>query len=105
MVRVRTDDHHPSPDPDRLGPVGDLAKDPTACVRLDQHAVYLGHSDAQPNCPAHLAGRTEGLVIEPLASATAGRAAAVALPGTATAPRVVAPSMAKSRWRSRTRAC
>jgi hypothetical protein len=66
--------------------VVDLAKHPTACLRFDQSAVYLGHSDAQPNCPSHLAGRTEGLVIEPLASATAGRDAAVALPGTATAP-------------------
>jgi hypothetical protein len=55
-------------------------------VLFDQSAVYLGHSDAQPNCPSHLAGRTDGLVIEPLASATAGRDAAVALPGTATVP-------------------
>jgi hypothetical protein len=66
--------------------VVDLATHPTACVRFDQSAVYLGHSDAQPNCPARLAGRTDGLVIEPLASATAGRDAAAALPGTATVP-------------------
>jgi hypothetical protein len=66
--------------------VVDLAKHPTTCVRFDQSAVYLGHSDAQPNCPAHLAGRTEGLVIEPLDSATAGRDAAVAPAGTATPP-------------------
>jgi hypothetical protein len=66
--------------------VVDLAAHPTACVRFDQSAVYLGHSDAQPNCPARLAGRTDGLVIEPLASATAGRDAAAALPGTATVP-------------------
>ncbi|MDX6240752.1 MAG: hypothetical protein QOG10_5572, partial [Kribbellaceae bacterium] len=66
--------------------VVDLAKQPTACVRFDQSAVYLGHSDAQPNCPAHLTGRTDGLVIEPLATATAGRDATVALPGTATPP-------------------
>ena len=66
--------------------VVDLATHPTACVRFDQSAVYLGHSDAQPNCPARLAGRTDGLVIEPLASAAAGRDAAAALPGTATVP-------------------
>lgn len=47
-------------------PVVDLAKDPTACVRFDQAAVYLGRSTAQADCPAHLVGRSEGLVLEPL---------------------------------------
>ncbi|MFC0623856.1 glycoside hydrolase domain-containing protein [Kribbella deserti] len=44
----------------------DLAKDPSACVRFDRPAVYLGHVGEQPNCPAHLVGRTAGLHIEAL---------------------------------------
>jgi hypothetical protein len=50
-------------------PVVDLAKDPTACVRYDRPAVYLGASTAQADCPAHLAGRSEGIVLEPLTKA------------------------------------
>jgi hypothetical protein len=50
-------------------PVIDLAKDPTACVRYDRPAVYLGSSTAQADCPAHLAGRSEGIVLEPLTKA------------------------------------
>ncbi|MEU4194245.1 DUF1906 domain-containing protein [Kribbella sp. NPDC026611] len=50
-------------------PVVDLAKDPTACVRLDRAAVYLGRSTSQANCPAHLVGRSSGLLLEPLTSA------------------------------------
>ncbi len=46
--------------------VVDLAKDPTACVRFDRPAVYLGKSTAQADCPAHLTGRSQGLVLEPL---------------------------------------
>ncbi|GAA3095634.1 hypothetical protein JOF29_004155 [Kribbella aluminosa] len=49
-------------------PVVDLATDPTACVRLDQPAVYLGRSTAQAKCPAHLVGRSSGLILEPLTS-------------------------------------
>ncbi|WP_350276292.1 DUF1906 domain-containing protein [Kribbella sp. HUAS MG21] len=47
-------------------PVVDLAANPTACVRLDQPAVYLGRSTEQANCPAHLVGRSSGLILEPL---------------------------------------
>jgi len=50
-------------------PVVDLAADPTACVRFDRPAVYLGRSTAQADCPAHLVGRSEGLVLEPLTNA------------------------------------
>ncbi|WP_238165489.1 DUF1906 domain-containing protein [Kribbella caucasensis] len=49
--------------------VVDLAKNPTACVRFDRPAVYLGRSTAQPDCPSHLVGRSEGLVLEPLTRA------------------------------------
>jgi len=50
-------------------PVVDLAATPTACVRLDRPAVYLGRSTAQADCPAHLVGRSEGIVLEPLTTA------------------------------------
>ncbi|MFD0272791.1 DUF1906 domain-containing protein [Kitasatospora sp. NPDC127111] len=46
-------------------PVIDLTADPTACVRFDQHAVYLGTPGTRQNCPAHLVGRTEALLVEP----------------------------------------
>lgn len=49
-------------------PVVDLTANPGTCVRLDRHAVYVGHpSDAgQASCPPGLVGRTDALVIEPL---------------------------------------
>jgi hypothetical protein len=47
-------------------PVYDLAKDPTRCVRFDQHAVYLGHAGANQRCPAHLVGRTDAVQVEPI---------------------------------------
>jgi hypothetical protein len=50
-------------------PVVDLAANPTACVRLDRPAVYLGRSTAQADCPAHLVGRSEGILLEPLTTA------------------------------------
>ncbi|MFD8775334.1 glycoside hydrolase domain-containing protein [Streptomyces sp. NPDC059916] len=48
--------------------VVDLTANPGTCVRLDRHAVYVGHpSDAgQASCPPGLVGRTDALVIEPL---------------------------------------
>ena len=49
-------------------PVYDLSKDPTRCVRFDQHAVYLGTPGADQRCPAHLVGRTEALLVQPLRS-------------------------------------
>jgi hypothetical protein len=48
-------------------PVIDLAADPTACVRLDQHAVYVGTPGTEQNCPAHLVGRTETVELTPAA--------------------------------------
>jgi hypothetical protein len=47
-------------------PVYDLAKDPTRCVRFDQHAVYLGHAGANQSCPAHLVGRVDAVQVEPI---------------------------------------
>ncbi|MDQ6777253.1 MAG: chap protein, partial [Actinomycetota bacterium] len=63
-------------------PVFRLASDPSACVRFDRHAVYLGRPSSRQRCPAHAVGRTEAILVEPLAAAAArSRAAAgAALP-------------------------
>jgi hypothetical protein len=53
-------------------PVFDLAADPTACVRFDRHAVYLGRPSSRQRCPAHAVGRTEAILVEPLAAHSAG---------------------------------
>jgi hypothetical protein len=46
--------------------VVDLAADPGACVRFDQHAVYLGRPSPEEHCPAHAVGRTEAVLVQPL---------------------------------------
>ena len=66
-------------------PVFKLASDPSVCVRFDRHAVYLGRPSSQQRCPAHAVGRTEAILVEPLAAAAAHSdatrsAAAVVLP-------------------------
>jgi hypothetical protein len=53
-------------------PVYNLAADPTACVRFDRHAVYLGQPSSRQRCPAHAVGRTEAILVEPLAAHSAG---------------------------------
>lgn len=53
----------------RSWPVYDLAKDPTRCVRLDRHAVYLGTPGANQSCPAHVVGRTETVSLQPYSGA------------------------------------
>jgi hypothetical protein len=45
-------------------PVYQLARDPSRCVRYDQHAVYLGRPGADQLCPAHLVGRVVTLTLE-----------------------------------------
>ncbi len=49
-------------------PVYDLAANPSACVRFDRHAVYLGRPSARQRCPAHAVGRTEAILVTPLAA-------------------------------------
>jgi Domain of unknown function (DUF1906) len=49
-------------------PVVDLTADPTACVRVDVHVVYLGTPGAVQNCPAVVPGRTEAILLQPLPS-------------------------------------
>ncbi len=51
-------------------PVFWLARDPTACVRFDRHAVYLGRPGAEQSCPAAAAGRTEAILVQPGRKAT-----------------------------------
>ena len=51
-------------------PVIDLAATPAQCVRFDRSAVYLGREGDNPDCPAHLVGRADGLQIEPIVPGT-----------------------------------
>lgn len=69
--------------------VVDLTENPRTCLRFDRPAVYIGEPAEQNDCPAHVVGRTAGIVVEPLTARSAGRAtAATARPqrGEATAP-------------------
>jgi len=52
-------------------PVFRLASDPSACVRFDRHAVYLGDPGSQQRCPPRAVGRTEAILVEPLAASAA----------------------------------
>jgi hypothetical protein len=63
-------------------PVYDLGKDPTRCVRFDQHAVYLGHAGANQDCPAQLVGRTEAVQVEPIDAVSQNTASAATAPST-----------------------
>src|ERR1022692_2157323 len=47
-------------------PVISLRRHPSACPRLDVHAVYLGTPGPAPACPAGLLGKTEAVTIAPL---------------------------------------
>ena len=52
-------------------PVINLSQHPGTCVRLDQHAVYLGTPGADENCPAQALGKTDALLVEPASAAAA----------------------------------
>jgi Domain of unknown function (DUF1906) len=54
-------------------PVVDLSRNPSACVRFDVHAVYLGHPGSSQSCPAKVLGRTEALLVEPIDKASKAR--------------------------------
>ncbi|HEY4378012.1 MAG TPA: glycoside hydrolase domain-containing protein, partial [Acidimicrobiales bacterium] len=51
-------------------PVGwrvvDLDRAPTTCVRWDQPALYVGTPSDQEQCPAHVAGRTQAALVQPI---------------------------------------
>jgi len=51
--------------------VVNLADHPSTCVRFDRHVVYLGTPGADQNCPDHVVGRTEALLVQPSSSAPA----------------------------------
>jgi hypothetical protein len=55
----------------RAWPVYDLALDPSTCVRFNRHALYLGRPSSEQRCQAHAVGRTEAILVEPLAATTA----------------------------------
>jgi hypothetical protein len=61
-------------------PVYDLSKDPSRCVRLDMHALYLGQQGPAPQCPATVVGHTDTVQIEPLNAQTQGDAIAATKP-------------------------
>ena len=66
-------------------PVFRLASDPSACVRFDRHAVYLGRPGSAQRCPAHAVGRTEAILVEPLTASAAQAGSAPALRSARTA--------------------
>ncbi len=87
-------------------PVFDLSARPNVCVRFDRHAVYLGRAGAAERCPAHILGRTEAILVEPLTavSARAGSLAGAALFGAGAWTRVVRPRarlVITATWRGR----
>jgi hypothetical protein len=61
-------------------PVFNLARVPATCVRFDRHAVYLGTPSAGQRCPAHVAGRTDALLVRPVRAGTAAASQAEVLP-------------------------
>jgi len=46
-------------------PVIDLRLHPSACIRLDQAALYLGSPGSQSDCPAHAVGRADTVWLKP----------------------------------------
>ena len=73
--------------------VVELAADPSACVRFDSPAVYLGTPGEVSDCPATVSGgRTAGLVISPLSA----KSAATATEDTATATTETGAAKARS---------
>ncbi|MFD5562423.1 glycoside hydrolase domain-containing protein [Kitasatospora griseola] len=53
-------------------PVIDLSAAPRTCVRFDRHALYLGTPGADQDCPSHVIGRTEALLVQPAAGEPVG---------------------------------
>ncbi len=60
-------------------PVINLASDPSACVRFNRHALYLGRPGANQACPPHAAGRTEAILVEPMLAGAADGTTGLAL--------------------------
>jgi len=68
-------------------PVFRLADAPTTCVRFNRHAVYLGEPSRRQNCSGQPAGRTEAILVQPLAAHA---------PATQVLPATAAPGAADS---------
>lgn len=71
----------------RAWPVYDLAREPSVCVRFNRHAVYLGVPSTKQRCPAHAAGRSEAILLQPIGASAArsgGGPATPSLEGSAT---------------------
>ncbi len=64
-------------------PVYRLAAAPTTCVRFDRHAVYLGRPSPQQSCSGQAAGRTEAILVQPLAARATQVLPATSAAGTA----------------------
>ena len=56
-------------------PVVDLRLHPSACVRLDRSALYLGSPGTQSTCPAHAVGRADTIWLKPAATGQLGQSA------------------------------
>ncbi|MEU8619529.1 glycoside hydrolase domain-containing protein [Streptomyces sp. NPDC048623] len=72
--------------------VVDLTRNPHTCLRFDTPAVYLGEPAEQSDCPAHVVGRTAGIVVEPITARSARHTTAATARtrhGRATAPTAV----------------
>jgi Domain of unknown function (DUF1906) len=57
-------------------PVIRFARHPRACPRLDVHAVYVGTPGPDPACPAGLVGKTDAVMVGPMAARPAARTGA-----------------------------
>jgi hypothetical protein len=83
-------------------PVYDLARDPQTCVRFDRHAVYLGVPGAQQRCPAHAAGHTSAMLLEPDRAGVRTITTAAGTRRVSPAPRVARSAAASPRARAAT---
>jgi hypothetical protein len=61
--------------------VHDLDANPRTCLRVDVHAVYLGTPGPDQDCPAHLVGHTEAVVLQPIETASDMLVARATTPG------------------------
>lgn len=61
----------------RSWPVYDLSRERSVCVRFNRHAVYVGTPTVDQRCPAHLVGRTEAILLQPLSASVAASGGAV----------------------------
>lgn len=48
-------------------PVFNLAVHPSTCVRFNRQAVYLGNPGTDQHCPSQVVGRTEAILVQPIA--------------------------------------